>query len=104
MEQKKVFRGERNGKININMVTLNNEILQPKEFNGLPLAFDWGNKSLEAKQLAYSILSAVYDIDIARRFYLEFTDEVINDMVTEHWTLPEKIIRKEVKVIGERML
>jgi hypothetical protein len=102
MESKdeKVFRGYRNK--NQCVVTLNDEPFDPIECKGLPLRFDWGNNSDEAKQLAYAILCEIYDIDIARRLYLNFMEEMIADWYADKWTFPQQVIQEEMKRIWNR--
>ena len=96
-EQEKTFRGFRIK--DQCFVTLNDEPFDPIPFNGLPQKFDWGNDSLEARQLAYAILCNIYDIDIASRFYLDFAEEIIADWYIDKWTFPECIIREQMKRI-----
>lgn len=100
MKNRKVFRGARFK--NQQFVTLNDEPFDPVDSNGLglPSLFDWGNDSPEARKLAYSLLANVLDRDIANRFYIEFTIDVIQYM-PDKWTLPESAVRSEAKRIAE---
>ena len=100
-ENKKIFRGDR--KCGINVVTINGNILEPRQFNGLPERFGWGDDSLESRQLAYTLLAEVFDdVDIANRFYIELTDDLIRYM-PKKWTLPESGVKIEVKKINQKL-
>ena len=50
-------------------------------------AFDWGNSSQGAKQLAFSILCQLSNEEFARENFSNFTNEIIRELNSRDWVL-----------------